>query len=1050
MNVTAAPQPGELVSVRSRQFVVSDVVESRLDQDVLRDATTKAQHLVRLSSVDDDAYGEELSVIWEIEPGAEVIENALLPAPDAFDHPKRLDAFLDAVRWGAVESADSKALQSPFRSGIKIEDYQLDPVARAIEMPRVNLLIADDVGLGKTIEAGLVAQELILRHKARRILVVCPASLQIKWRDEMHEKFGLDFTIVNTELMRELRRKRGIRVNPWNHFPRLITSIDYLKRARPLQRFRECLPSRGEPAYPRRFDLMILDEAHNVAPSGGGNYATDSQRTHAIRTLTPHFEHKLFLTATPHNGYKESFSALLELLDDQRFAREVEPDPAQLEAVMVHRLKSELKNWDGSDRFKARQIVPIELDHSADERAAHSKLREYGDLLRKSTDAEGRRSVATDFVLKLLKKRLFSSPAAFLHTLEQHERTLRGLNRSKRTKTPNTSVLERRFEEIDSTDYFDDDEYEEALYEGLDTAGSVFESLGEDERRLLRELKDWATQSSARADAKADELLSWLKATCRPDGEWNDERVIVFTEYRTTQKWLQGLFARDGLASEDRLGVIYGGMDGDDREDLKAAFQASPDSAPIRILLATDSASEGIDLQNHCHRLLHYDIPWNPNRLEQRNGRIDRHGQKFTPEIIHFASRGWDKAAADRDLKAGDLDGDLEFLAHIVRKVDQIREDLGKVGPVIASQIEAAMLGNRTTLDTTTAERDAKPIREQLRFRKDLTERIAQLHDQLSESKRELHVSPENVQSVVEIGLELAGQPPLRVVSETSEGQEGRVFHMPQLVGTWAGCSEGLAHPHTGEIRPITFDHAAAEDRDDVVLVHLGHRLVQMAQRLLRAEVWTSGDRSKLARVTARVVPEEALNGPAVIVHARILVLGGNDYRLHEEIITVGGTLESGRFRRLNVGQTNAAIEAATDQPVSGKLHESFRELWPKVEKSVRDGLEARMKERAKGLERKIADRCKKDVDRMRAVMTELAQSIRAQLEAQAPDQLELWEDEEIEQRERNRESLEARLKAIPEEIEREASEITRRYADPTPRVFPVSTTFLVPESFSR
>jgi len=223
-----------------------------------------------------------------------------------------------------------------------------------------------------------------------------------------------------------------------------------------------------------------------------------------------------------------------------------------------------------------------------------------------------------------------------------------------------------------------------------------------------------------------------------------------------------------------------------------------------------------------------------------------------------------------------------------------------------------------------------------------------------------------------------------------------------------------------------------------------------MCQRLLRAEVWTSGDRSKLARVTARIADGDALSAPAVVVHARILVLGGNDYRLHEEIIAVGGTLEGGRFRRLNVGQTAAAIDAETDEAATEKFQESFRELWPKIEGSVRDALDARMKERAKGLERKIADRAAKDVDRMRAVMNELAASIRIQLDAKAPDQLDLWKNDEIEQRERNRESLEARLKAIPAEIEREAAEISRRYANPTPRVFPVSTTFLVPESMSR
>jgi len=1000
--------------------------------------------------VDDDAYGEELSVIWELEPGAEILENALLPTPSSFDPPKRLDAFLDAVRWGAIESADSRALQAPFRSGIKIEDEQLDPVARAIEMPRVNLLIADDVGFGKTIEAGLVAQELILRHKARRILIVCPASLQIKWRDEMHQKFGLDFRIVDTELMRELRRKRGIRINPWNHFPRLITSIDYLKRSRPLQRFRECLPARGEPAYPRRFDLMILDEAHNVAPSGSGHYAKDSLRTHAIRTLTPHFEHKLFLTATPHNGYKESFSALLELLDDQRFARDVDPDPVQLEAVMVHRLKSEIKNWDGTDRFKPREIVTIELDHSPEEKEMHAKLARYGELLRRDAADAGVANVAADFVLKLLKKRLFSSPLAFLQTLEKHERTLRGLGRKKKTPAPGkTSILARRLDEIDVRDWADDSAYEDALDEGLDTAGAVFESLGEEAKKLLRELKDWATQTSARADAKARELMAWLGATCRPDGKWNDERVIVFAEYRTTQKWLQERFAAEGLAADERLGVIHGGMDQEEREAIKAAFQTSPDQAQIRILLATDSASEGIDLQNHCHRLLHYDIPWNPNRLEQRNGRIDRYGQKKSPQIFHFVSRGWNKAAGDADLAAGDLEGDLEFLAHIVRKVNQIREDLGKVGPVIASQVESAMLGRRKALDTARAERDARPIREQLRFRKDLTERIRQLHDHLAESRRELHVSPENVRAVVEIGLELAGQPPLLPASLPIEGAEGRVFQMPPLHGSWADCSAGLEHPHTGELRPITFDHAVAEDRDDIVLVHLGHRLVQMAQRLLRAEVWATSGRSKLARVTARTAPEEAVSAPAVVAHARILVLGGNDHRLHEEIITAGGTLESGRFRRLNVGQTRAAIDAATDRPASKEDQASFQELWPKIEDSVRDALDARMRDRTAGLQRRIEERCKKDVERMRAVMNELASSIRGQLDSKPPEQLDLWKSDEVEQRERNRESLQARLEAIPAEIEREAAEITRRYADPTPRVFPVSITFLVPESMS-
>src|SRR5215475_6901648 len=349
---TTSPQPeqGQMVSVRSRNWMVTDVSASTLPPERLQAGLESPQHLLTLSSVEDDGLGEELNVIWELEPGARVVEKVALPDPTGFDPPDQLDAFLDAVRWGASSSADVRTIQAPFRSGIDIEDYQLDPVVRAIQMPRVNLLVADDVGLGKTIEAGMVALELISRHRARKILIVCPSALQVQWRDQMRDKFGLDFRIVDSELMRDLRRRRGIHVNPWAHFPRLITSIDFLKRERPLRLFRETLPAEGESVYPRRYDVLIVDETHNCAPAGRGKYATDSLRTEAIRTLAPHFEHKLFLTATPHNGYSESFTALLELLDNQRFARGMATDTRefyrQRDAVMVRRLKSELPKDD--------------------------------------------------------------------------------------------------------------------------------------------------------------------------------------------------------------------------------------------------------------------------------------------------------------------------------------------------------------------------------------------------------------------------------------------------------------------------------------------------------------------------------------------------------------------------------------------------------------------------------------------------------------------------------------------------------------------------------
>ena len=256
---TDVPYLGQLVRVRQRQWVVADIDRSDIQPDPLRPEAASAQHLIRLNSVEDDALGEELQVIWEIEPGTRTFERMSLPKPDKFDDPARLDAFIDAVRWGAIQSADGGQLQSPFRAGISIVDYQLDPVVRALQMPRVNLLIADDVGLGKTIEAGLVAQELILRQRVRSILVVCPASLQIKWRDEMQEKFGLEFRIIDSDAMRELRRRRGIHANPWTHFSRLITSIDYLKRDRPMRLLRLGTLSAGGGVQKASYNVLSVN-----------------------------------------------------------------------------------------------------------------------------------------------------------------------------------------------------------------------------------------------------------------------------------------------------------------------------------------------------------------------------------------------------------------------------------------------------------------------------------------------------------------------------------------------------------------------------------------------------------------------------------------------------------------------------------------------------------------------------------------------------------------------------------------------------------------------
>ncbi len=1045
------------MDVRQRRFVVTEVERAAIPDELTARGIAAATHLVSLASVEDDALGEELQVIWELEPGVEVFKKAVLPAPTAFDAPARLDAFLDAVRWGAVSSADLSALQSPFRSGIDIEDYQLDPVVRALRMPRANLLIADDVGLGKTIEAGLVIQELLLRNRAHTILIVCPSSLQIQWQEQMRDKFGLEFRIVDSTLMKELRRRLGLHENPWTHFPRLITSVDFLKRDRPMRLLREALPPEGQPTYPRRFDLLVVDEAHNVAPSGTGHYATDSLRTQAVRTLVPHFEHKLFLTATPHNGYPESFSALLELLDNQRFARAVPPNREQLATVMVRRLKSEFRDWGGGLLFPKREIEPLEVDYTEEEREIHRTLQRYSQLRQRHASSEAEQ-YASEFVLKLLKKRLFSSPAAFAGTLEQHAATLHATRQPKASLArPTLGILRRRLDEIQE-EFADDEAYETGTQEAVESATRLFHAPTPDEEKLLETLRAYADRAATQKDSKARALLAWLHATLRPQGQWNNERVLIFTEYRTTQKWLQGLLAGEGLAGGDRLLLLYGGMDSKSREQVKAAFQADPAQSPVRILLATDAASEGIDLQNHCHRLIHYEIPWNPNRMEQRNGRLDRHGQRSREvRVYHFVGKGFDRQEPAAGTPPGQLEGDLEFLMRAVIKVDNIREDLGKVGPVIATQVEEAMLGRRQHLDTRQAEKDAEVPKRLLRFERDLREQVGKLHKQLQDSREELHVSPENVQAVVSVALDLAGQPPLREANlpgvwPDPAGRRSRcpVFHLPPLRGSWARCAEGLVHPHTRMIRPITFDHAVAQGRDDVVLVHLNHRLVQVALQLLRAEVWSTQSRKQLHRVAARLVPNSAADTPVAVAFGRLVLLGGDQHRLHEEILTAGGAIREGKLERLKPADIDKVLTAGLPEPAPTGVQERLRAVWPAVEKPLLQALEVQMRTRTGKLRGLLDERSAREIGDMTAILRDLERSIRDELATEFPAQLTLWTDPEREQLERNRESLQARLEQIPREIEREEAAIQARYAGVDPRLFPVAVVFLVPERLAR
>lgn len=1026
------PEPGQLVEVRRRQWIVADIVSSTLISNA------KPQHLVTLSSIDEDALGEELEVIWEIEPGAQVIERAGLPTISGQDDSDKLEAFLDAVRWGAATNADRGFLQAPFRSGVSIEDFQLDPLVRAIDMARVNLLIADDVGLGKTIEAGLVIQELLIRHRARTVLIICPASLQEKWRLEMSEKFGLEFLIVDTAYIKELRRERGIHANPWTSHPRLIASMDWVKSGEGLRAMRDVLPVHIN--YPRKFDLLVVDEAHNVAPAGGVHYALESLRTKFIRTISPHFQHRLFLTATPHNGYTESFTSLLELLDDQRFARNILPDEKQLSQVMIRRLKSDLKDVDGNLIYAQRKLEALSIKYTKEEREIHQQLNDYCES-REGSAAQNGSSFGTTFVNHLLKKRLFSSPAAFASTLEKHNTTLSsGVQRKKDNMAER--ILRKAILRVEE-DYANDEEVENAQADAVEEASSRAQALTPEQRKMLDGLRQWAQSAKNKVDSKAQSVIQWLEANLKTDGKWNDQRVILFTEYRTTHQWMHEILATNGYGGE-RLALLHGGIAQDEREKIKAAFQTSPKDAAVRILLATDAASEGIDLQNYCNCLIHLEIPYNPNVMEQRNGRIDRHGQRQKEVLIWHPVDGGEKGVAS-------VGGHSDDIIRALRKLESMRADMGSVNPVIAPQMSGLIEGSIKEIDTRLAEAKITKARRFVRAEQNLKNRVGELHDKLLETQHDFHLTPDHVLMAVKTGLQLAEKPPLEP-AELTDAPTGSIFRMPALSGSWAKCREGLAHPHTQIIRPITFDHAVAKGRDDVVLVHLNHRLVQMCLRLLRAEVWAQDDVKKLNRITVKTLPDGSIDGIAVVVISRLVITGGNHHRLHEELTVAGGYLRDQNFKREEgVARVQQWLDDAKPIEATDSLFAALRTRFDKSQESISQSVRARSKDKLKSLGNTLQTRKLQEVANIAAVLDELEKSIQNELkEDRQPLQLPLFSEDERTQLRRDSAALEARLARIPAERILEANAIEKRYDNFVDHTFPVAVIFLVPESAAK
>ena len=1070
-----APKAGQIVRVRARHWLVED------------SAPSQTGSWLRLACVEDDAQGEIVEVIWEAELDGLVIDAEAWAkiGEKGFDDPRQFAAYFNTLRWHCITATDPKLFQAPFRAGIRIDAYQLEPLRKALQLPRVNLFIADDVGLGKTIEAGLIATELLLRRRVRDVVVACPPSMLKQWQDELDARFGLRFEIFDRDYVERIRRERGYAVNPWTTFPRFLVSQRLLideAYTSPLRVWLDNL---------RPGSLLILDEAHHAAPSSGAKYAIDSKITKAIRDIAPRFEHRLFLSATPHNGHSNSFSALLELLDDKRFMRGVTVRKGDLDAVMVRRLKEDVRVVAGG--FPIREVVQLDLKNlspDAPELRLAEWLDAYSTIRRQRFDGASKREQTQGaLILSTLQQRLFSSVEAFQRTLASHRRAMEkvwageGATRST-SSTADIAQLSAGYDNDDERGLLPPDQQETEAAAAMEQASLVAsgKSTSADvatERKLLGDMARVAEQHRFRPDARVTWLLDWLRQNAcggirtegnkspQPGATWTPLRLIIFTEYEDTARYLrsqlEAAFAGTDRA-DARLEVFHGPTPPDKREMLKRAFNEPPARNPLRILIATDAAREGLNLQAHCWHLFHFDLPWNPSRLEQRNGRIDRKLQPSDKVFCHYFV--YTQRPEDRVLRA------------LVRKTETIRLELGSLSEVVEKRLRNGI--RRADAETAAAEiegleddpekraaRDAE-LDDAARTRQSrLSSEIESLGKRIEDARNWIGLDEVQLRDALSCSLNMLNAEPLRE-TPSAPGEPPR-YVFPNLQARhggdprWAATLDTLRPPPTRDqtlfewrreapLRPVVFSPPLGFDGDTVQL-HLSHRVVQrlLGRFLSQGFVYHDLSRACLAQ------SDDAI--PRVVLLGRLSLYGSGAARLHEELITVTARWIDPATRKaalspyardaesrtiailqdsLKLAGKDRAVPSTATSRLKDSMAQDIRELLPH--------LEERGHAMQVDAEKMLAERGRIESEALRSTLQDQRRRVLAKYESTGHEQLLLgFSDEEKKQLSADRRHWQRWLENVDGDLTREPQRIAEFYRTKSFRLEPIGLAYLWP-----
>jgi len=831
--------------------------------------------------------------------------------------------------------------------------------------------------------------------------------------------------------------------------------------------------------------------------ASASKYAIDSKLTRAVRDLAWRFEHKLFLSATPHNGHSNSFSALLEILDPTRFCRGVSVRKADLEPVLVRRLKEDLRQI-GVDLPK-RNVVPVVLDGLAAE-TPELKLAELLQQYRTSREerlkgAGNKQRAAELLVVTNLQKRLLSSVEAFHRTLGVHSDTLKRREQGQLLRTASRpdqlGLLQQAIDGDDErADSDEDSVLEEADQEHRLAVATAALAVGPHEWALLNEMADISRKASHQADARIDYLRDWIRRHLCPDlgkpgAQWNGERLLIFTEYADTKRWLEeqlrSLIAGSDL-EQKRIATFHGGIGDEKREALKRSFNSPPELDPLRILIATDAAREGVNLQNHCRYLFHFDVPWNPGRMEQRNGRIDRTLQRSPEVYCHYFVLP--QRPEDRVLDV------------LVKKTEEIRSALGSLPPVVVGKLNELLAKgiNPTAIGAMIEEiggvdqdegfkRTQALMSMELEDSRERTEelktQISRLEKALQKSEDWLHFSSELFRDALNTSLRVSARdgeaiPQLRPKDpaeaaadpERAEWIFPRAEELPGGEHSWGDVLDALRPPRQPGQKlwdwrrdttpqPVVFKDPKEVNADRVHL-HLEHPLVQ---RLLNRFLVRGFQTDELSRAAVLSTADDTAK---LILLARLSLYGHGAARLHDEVIELVAEWDPAdparRLRVLNTTKTDMALadlEVSLQQrlpPASPAVQQQLRLGLPADVTQLKQRLEALACERAAKAQQLLGQRAEAEAAAFVKVLEEQRERILKTLSKydSEADQLAfsfaIDEQAQLRQLRDNRNHWEKRLARIDRDLELEPAAIRRSFAVSTaPRIAPAGAIYLWP-----